>query len=866
MSETQIKSSTIFSFFEGIVLTEDQKKALYELEGFILERDEQVFILSGYAGTGKTFLMKGVSKWLQELNREVVYTAPTGRASKVLSNSTGRSTSTMHRQIYKFTKEEENRTEFSVGKRLTIEDIDNIKTENLIYIVDEASMVGDELFDKKLNVTGMYYGSGKLLTDTINFLDFKSNPKTKLIFVGDEAQLPPVGMIYSPALKPDYLKKRFDLNSIKVSLTQIVRQNLNSDIYATSNNLRETLNQFTTSFPDKVPVKSGNDLLIIPHAKILEQYFNLSNTSPSANSIILAFSNDLVTFYNKEIRKRFFPNKEGKVSVGDVLVVGSNTYHTEPNLNNGEIIRVTAVGKSYDKIMCCDRGKKNEVSSQYLEFSEKYVTGKFKFREVTIQVRKSDGDNAELDILILEDWLESTDADFPWCANYLIKKHATDDFYYNNRNLYQDRKKYDFELAKFISKDKFANAVRCKFGYALTVHKAQGGEWDNVLVNIQISVQMNTSEYYRWVYTAITRAKKAAWVSHPSLTLSAVVPKELSLMQKLDKAIKINPNDKVAYNNRGVAYYNLKEYQKALNDFNKAIELDCNFKSAYLNRGSSCFNMKDYKKAIEDYDKAILLDPKCESSFKYRKIAFTKFEESVKIAQSQINKIHDCEPEMVFVQGGTFMMGSNDGYGDEELVHSVTLSDFHIGKYQVTQRLWKRVMGNNPSRFIGDDLPVERVSWDNCQTFIEKINQISDNKYRLPTEAEWEYAAKGGNKSKGFKYAGSDNLEELAWHTINKSGKTYVVGTKKANELGLFDMSENVWEWCNDLYSSDYFTECQNLGSVYNPKGSITGSYRVIRGGSWDRDAVDCRNDYRYLSPTDERNGDLGFRLVLSLQ
>ena len=142
----------------------------------------------------------------------------------------------------------------------------------------------------------------------------------------------------------------------------------------------------------------------------------------------------------------------------------------------------------------------------------------------------------------------------------------------------------------------------------------------------------------------------------------------------------------------------------------------------------------------------------------------------------------------------------SEAYGDESPVHSVTLSSYYMGETEVTQALWKAVMGNNPSRFKGDNLPVENVSWNDCQEFIRKLKQKTGKNFRLPTEAEWEYAARGGKKSNGYKYSGSNNIGSVAWYDDNSSNQIHAVKGKRLNELGLYDMSGNVWEWCSDWY------------------------------------------------------------------
>ena len=221
--------------------------------------------------------------------------------------------------------------------------------------------------------------------------------------------------------------------------------------------------------------------------------------------------------------------------------------------------------------------------------------------------------------------------------------------------------------------------------------------------------------------------------------------------------------------------------------------------------------------------------------------------------------------DMVRVEAGTFTMGATPEMKNpsdyEKPTHRVTLTnDYYIGKYEVTQAFWKAVMGNNPSSFTGDNLPVEHVRWDDCQEFISKLNRITGKTFRLPTEAEWEYAARGGNKSLGYQYSGSNNLSDVAWHLDNSGDKTHAVGTKQPNELGIYDMSGNVWEWCQDwdgAYSSS---------SQVNPTGANSGTFRVRRGGSCSNSAVVCRSSYRrhYFSGIRYILGYIGLRLVLS--
>ena len=219
--------------------------------------------------------------------------------------------------------------------------------------------------------------------------------------------------------------------------------------------------------------------------------------------------------------------------------------------------------------------------------------------------------------------------------------------------------------------------------------------------------------------------------------------------------------------------------------------------------------------------------------------------------------------EMIAVQGGAFTMGCTPEQGgdcnsDEKPAHQVTVSSFYIGKYEVTQKQWQLIMGSNPSSFKGDNLPVEHVSWNDVKEFIRRLNAATGKQYRLPTEAEWEYAARGGSKSQGYKYSGSNNPNDVAWFSDNSGSTTHPVGTKSPNELGIYDMSGNVWEWCYDWYGT-YPSSPQR-----DPTGPSSGSDRVYRGGGWGDVAGGVRVSFRNNYTPDSRFNLLGFRLACS--
>jgi len=228
-----------------------------------------------------------------------------------------------------------------------------------------------------------------------------------------------------------------------------------------------------------------------------------------------------------------------------------------------------------------------------------------------------------------------------------------------------------------------------------------------------------------------------------------------------------------------------------------------------------------------------------------------------------VNKKVEGEPEMIIVKGGTLPMGCTDNDcwddGREEPLHQVTLSSFRISKYPITQKQWRSIMGSNHSHYEGDNLPVVQVNWAEVQEFISKLNDVTGKDYRLPTEAEWEFAARGGTKCKGYKFSGSNDIDAVAWYRHNSGRVLRPVGTKMPNELGIYDMSGNVWEWCNDWYGP------YTRGAKVDPQGLEQGSIRVGRGGGGTTDTVSCRVSTRTELHPNFRGPYVGFRVAISI-
>jgi len=442
----------------GFKPTAGQELTVELLAEFVVQpRDNQCFLLKGYAGTGKTSLIASFVKTLSKFNIPFVLLAPTGRAAKVLSSYCGTPAFTIHKKIYRQKSMKDGVGRFEL-------DINMLK--NGIFIVDEASMLSNSSFEDSI------FGSGKLLNDLIDFV--RKGTACKLIIVGDVAQLPPVGLSISPALDPDVLET-FNLNVITAELTEVVRQEENSGILRNATIIREMLDSDIIEIPS-FEVEGYSDIIRLPGDELIESLTYDYEKYGREENVVLSYSNKRANKYNEGIRNRILW-KDQDLSVGDFLMVVRNSYfwvEDKPEIGfiaNGDIVEVTKIRKH----------------------SELYG---FRFADVTLKL--IDYQNQEIDVKII---LDTLTIDGPSLTSEQNKE------LYNQVVLdYQYVKTKPARLKK-VKEDPFFNAIQVKFAYAVTCHKAQGGQWRNVFIDQGFfKEEMISREYLRWLYTALTRA------------------------------------------------------------------------------------------------------------------------------------------------------------------------------------------------------------------------------------------------------------------------------------------------------------------------------------------------------------------------
>ncbi len=471
-------------------LTDNQKELVLRLNDF-LSSSFPTFILKGYAGTGKTFIMKGLTDFLSKNKKSFRIAAPTGRAAKVISQKTKHKVYTIHKTIYSNKDLKEFKTKYEDGTE-TFKFYYDLKNNedpiNTIYIIDEASMLSNVYSEGEF----FRFGSGYLFKDLIKYINFDNNVhKKKIIFIGDNAQLPPINMNFSPVLDSQYLVENFNLESSEFELTEIVRQKADSGILHNATKIRESLKY---NLFNQIDVETDfKDIHKTKHEELLSKYLQACNNTIDDETIIVAYSNSSVKEYNDFVRNHFFPN-QNSITVGDKVILVSNNYnYPQMELLNGDfgfVKQVTPVNESRT-IKLKRKNRKNEP----IEISVLLT-----FRNVIITFVDEEFKKHNIECKIIENLLYSHHRDLS--SDEL--KAIYIDFKIRNPKLKPGTK----EFKDAIRSDIYFNALRIKFGYAVTCHKAQGGEWRNTFLNCKTSMGYFNSSYFRWLYTGITRAKE----------------------------------------------------------------------------------------------------------------------------------------------------------------------------------------------------------------------------------------------------------------------------------------------------------------------------------------------------------------------
>ncbi len=441
-------------------LTEDQHSALNAIVDFLISTEpDRLLLLTGYAGTGKTSLIGAMVKTLSELKQKIILLAPTGRAAKVFSSYSNQEAMTIHKSIYRQKTYSNEPTGFLLANNLH---------KDTLFVVDEASMISNS------ENGPIYFGSGRLLDDLIQYV--YSGADCRLILIGDTAQLPPVMQMESPALNSDMLRC-YNLQVEEATLTQVVRQNEDSGILFNATRLREALRNNAVEIYPKLRFKGFTDVRKIVGEELIEEISSAYSRDGIEDTIVITRSNKRAKIYNYGIRSRILYREE-ELSSGDRLMVAKNNYYWTSDckemsfMANGEIVQVLRVRRTYEL---------------------------YGFRFADVAVRFQDYD-LELDIKILLDTLPTEAPALP--------QEMSNKLFYTILEDYDDISTKSGRMKK-MKTDPHYNAVQTKYAYAITCHKAQGGQWRNVFVDIgYITEDMLCEDLYRWLYTAFTRATR----------------------------------------------------------------------------------------------------------------------------------------------------------------------------------------------------------------------------------------------------------------------------------------------------------------------------------------------------------------------
>lgn len=544
----------IFNNFKHLILTDDQRFALKKLDEF-LQGDEQVFILQGYAGSGKTTLLKGFVEYLHSIDRRYQLMAPTGRAAKVINQKTGLFATTIHKGIYSFSdlqevEAEEEGEEGSFYYRYNL--WNNPMVYDSILIVDEASMVGDNYLESEF----FRFGSGHLLSDLITYSRIEEpSTNSKIIFIGDPAQLPPIGMSFSPALDAAYLRDNFKLKVSQAEMKEVKRHDADNGILHAATRIRRCLTSgFFADFDLK---ENGKDIFNPAYKDYLEHYKKVDG-----NKVIICYKNKTALELNRSIRLDKF-GRDLPIQTADTVIIGNNNY--QAGVMNGEFAVVAEVAPNTESRLIKFISKGGMIKSVKLTW--RFIT------------------------LILEDEKNQSKSVSGYCLeNYLYGDndlHPDDRMalYIDFKNRHPELKKGTDEFKVALSSDPYARCILLKFGYAVTCHKAQGGEWSNVFIfwdrgvkegfnfyeGTQDRVGKTNADFYRWAYTAVTRASEKLFCINPpfftSFTEMVYVEPDV---QKAFNGLTATPEDTIEINFDEIfpvlERFNLSEAPPAIQD------------------------------------------------------------------------------------------------------------------------------------------------------------------------------------------------------------------------------------------------------------------------------------------------------------
>jgi hypothetical protein len=502
---TGTEAVSLAGMFTGVELTVSQQHAIKSIETFLTDERQDCFVLKGYAGTGKTFLIGGIVKYLTACHKTTVLMAPTGRAAHVMKERHRIPASTIHRQIYaldrlkEFKEVDENG---AVTFKFYFELRNNDAQHDTVFIVDEASMVSDVYTEAEF----MRFGTGRLLRDLLEYINFDGNDyRKKIVFVGDNAQLPPVDMNFSPALDEKYLEKYVHSEIPSAELTHIVRQKEGDTILRNATALRDMLK--SNNFASFEFESDGVSVMEAQPDRFISNYLKHVDSAGTATTVILGYSNALVKDYNASVRAHLFPNGR-LLEPGDRVMLVKNNYRYEIDLFNGQAGTVISVGDTEEtRTVFINAGLDENGERRILQVT-------LTFRDATIKFESLDGTEHDIRCKYIEDLLSSAHRDL----SSEQSKALYVDFKKRNPNLHPNNP----DFRETLIADPYFNALQLKYAYAVTCNKAQGGEWPTVYVDFQCQNKLEPMAV-RWSYTALTRAAKNI-VATNALHHNALVP------------------------------------------------------------------------------------------------------------------------------------------------------------------------------------------------------------------------------------------------------------------------------------------------------------------------------------------------------